>query len=92
MSGGFLSAPAAGTSQIRPVDVRPEFFAGDSAAGGFFDLGAALGGHWSNALRPLMHHARRHANQFGEVGLRSRFEVLIQFHVAILALLFILCQ
>lgn len=66
-SGGLFQIRAVfrvdrlGVAQEAPVDVRPQVFAADSSAGGFFDRRAVVRWH-SPTHYPVVHSLRRNAN------------------------------
>lgn len=69
--GGF--SLTAHTAQIGPVDIRPQFFARYSAAGGALDGRAALRWNRASSIDPLIHRWRLHAEDARQSGLSADF-------------------
>ncbi len=63
---------ALGSAEEGPIDIRAQLFAGDFAAGGALDCGAALGGDWASPGDPLIHCRWRYGKARCQRSLASK--------------------
>ena len=76
MSRSFLRS-----SEIRPIDIGPEFFAGNGAVCGLLNLWAALGRDLPDGVYPLVDDHRTYPEMFGKLRLHPALrQICFEFH------------
>jgi hypothetical protein len=69
-----------GAAQHRPGHIRAQVFAAHQTVGGSLDLGAALCGHWTQAVSPLADSASSDTDLASKFGLAVGFEIRFKVH------------